>query len=323
MPQPVQFASVAKPAAVFAAEVAASVPASISAPAPAPITAPVAPAPPAPPAPVVRQVALPAPLAPAAPLPPVPPVAPAALAAPAPVVPAPVAALVAAPAATAVPRRRAGGAHRAPEPDPRYALRRQLTELGVPLSWIPEQGDPYRVLDDLVSLLPVAAPLRLEPGQVLAIGGTAADAEQVARWVCSAMRLDPAAVHRVGQAWAASQLAAKLRYERTAPAIVIVETDEAFDGTYPAHDVSAEIVSALAPDLVWLAVDARQKPGDVRARAAGIGTVSAIALSGAARTSSPASVWELDLPVALIDGRWASRGMWLALLLDKLAVLAD
>jgi hypothetical protein len=34
-------------------------------------------------------------------------------------------------------------------------------------------------------------------------------------------------------------------------------------------------------------------------------------------------VWELNTPVALLDGRRATRGSWTALLLDKLADLGD
>ena len=106
-----------------------------------------------------------------------------------------------------------------------------------------------------------------------------------------------------------------MRYERTAPTLVVVDTDAA-DRSW-----TAGIVEALRPDLLWAAVDAAHKAGDVRGQLAPLGRVDALAVCGAARTTSPATTWELGVPVALLDDRPASRGAWLALLLDKLADL--
>jgi hypothetical protein len=65
-------------------------------------------------------------------------------------------------------------------------------------------------------------------------------------------------------------------------------------------------------------VDATRKSADTAALAAELGTPSALVVAGAARTASPASVWELGVPVALLDGRPASRSAWAVLILDKL-----
>jgi len=56
----------------------------------------------------------------------------------------------------------------------------------------------------------------------------------------------------------------------------------------------------------------------VRLELSRLGPLDGLAVFGLARTTSPATVWDLDLPVALLDGRPATRGAWAALLFDVL-----
>jgi hypothetical protein len=81
------------------------------------------------------------------------------------------------------------------------------------------------------------------------------------------------------------------------------------------------VVRTLVPDRLHLVVDAGRKSTDVRRTIAEVGPAQSLFVTGAARTASPASVWELGVPVELIDGRPASTGAWAALLLDALAAL--
>ena len=253
-----------------------------------------------------------------------PPAAPRATAAPAPA--ATPTGLAAAPAATAVAATAAAETGNGGAP-----LRRRLVELGVPVGWIPDGcADTYRVLDGLLDRLPAAAPLALGPGQLAVLAGPAALALRAAERVCAALRLDATGVWAAGcggrvpaersltQPWEAARLAARLRHERTAPLVAVVATDELVDIDELDDDWAAQMVRALAPDALWLAADAARKPADLRAAAGALGRVDALAVFGAARTTSPASVWELGVPVALLDGRRASRGTWTALLIDKL-----
>ena len=48
-----------------------------------------------------------------------------------------------------------------------------------------------------------------------------------------------------------------------------------------------------------------------------LGEVTALAVVAVARSSSPASLWELDLPICSIDGTVATRGAWAAMLIDR------
>jgi hypothetical protein len=57
---------------------------------------------------------------------------------------------------------------------------------------------------------------------------------------------------------------------------------------------------------------------DTQAELAKLGTApTTLLVTGAARTASPATVWELGIPVAVLDARPATRA-WAALLIDAL-----
>jgi hypothetical protein len=99
--------------------------------------------------------------------------------------------------------------------------------------------------------------------------------------------------------------------------LVVVELDRA--GREDArYTWTAQVIAALAPCAVWVAVDAGRKNEDLRADLARLGPIDALVVNGAAHTASPATVWDLDLPVALLDGRRATPGAWAGLLLDAL-----
>jgi hypothetical protein len=232
-------------------------------------------------------------------------------------------------------RRRPVGAHRADAIEDgsrtQYTLRRQLVELGVPVHWVPERTtDAYWVVEQLAARVPSAATPDVAPGAILAIVGPAVEAMRAARQLSDRLHLDRDAIlaagvpdgtvdaeRAIGQRWQAAARAAEIRTARQHPAIVVVATDG-----LPADDPWLPgVVSALAADQLWLVVDATRKPADSRTLLAHIGRADALVVVGAADTTSPASVWELGIPIASVDGRPASRGAWAVLLIDKLAAL--
>jgi hypothetical protein len=180
--------------------------------------------------------------------------------------------------------------------------------------------------------VPQAPALDLGPGAVLLIAGPAAAAMRVAHDVCAAQRIDPSAVVGAGcvtidlparrdltQRWRAREVAVATRAAACEPLVVVVDTEQAESDQW-----AAAIIAELAPDVVWTVVDATRKPADLRRQLASLGRPSdALAVVHADRTASPASVWELGLPVLSLDGRPATRGAWAALLINGLAALED
>lgn len=236
-------------------------------------------------------------------------------------------------------RRRPVGAHRAATDDDagrtEFTLRRQLVEIGVPVGWIPERtADAYWAVEQLAARVPAAPPLDLGPGEILVLAGPAVEALRAARQLCVRLHLEPdtvyaagcpagsvAAGRSIGQRWQAAATVADIRRERREPAVVVLATDCTGDEGGDDTAWVAGLVNAVTPDRLWLVVDAGHKPADARALVHRIGRVDALVVCGAARTASPASVWELDVPIALVDGRPSGRGAWAVLLIDKLAAL--
>jgi len=72
---------------------------------------------------------------------------------------------------------------------------------------------------------------------------------------------------------------------------------------------AADVLVAVQPDQVWVAVDAGRKPADtarwVGAVAAAV-RIDAVATVGSATTSTPETVEELGLPIGWIDDRPAT-----------------
>jgi hypothetical protein len=100
------------------------------------------------------------------------------------------------------------------------------------------------------------------------------------------------------------------------PAIVVIATDATeagADDPWP-----AEMLVALRPAAVWAVGAARWKTEDSRAQLDRLGRVDALVVHSAQLSASPASVWDLDLPLGLLDGRAASTFAWTGLLFPLL-----
>jgi hypothetical protein len=80
-----------------------------------------------------------------------------------------------------------------------------------------------------------------------------------------------------------------------------------------------DLLDELEPDMVWGVVPAERKSEDVAAWAVEIGGMDVMALTGADKTVSPATVLRLGIPVGLLDWRLATPEAWADLLTDRLA----
>jgi hypothetical protein len=207
------------------------------------------------------------------------------------------------------------------------AGRRRLAELGVPIDWVPSDApDARAALTAVAARLPVPPRPPADSGQLLAIVGPAAAATRAAETVRNRLGLDPRFVWTAGDARPnpggtplpdetyATAFAACHRMGGYRPAIVVVPTDTV-DGVTGAD----RMLAAMTPDSTWLVVDASSKPADARRRLRARDDVDALVVTGAADTASPATVWELDTPIALLDASFATPARWVSLLLDALA----
>jgi hypothetical protein len=208
----------------------------------------------------------------------------------------------------------------------RLTLRRQLSEIGVPIDWVPADAPHrYAAVERLVARLPEAPPLPDASGDIVVMVGPAAAARSAAAGVAERMRVRPEQILTVGTGaddlriedpWQAATVAADLRLAADGPTILILAIDADADLRQ-----SGELIAALRPEAYWAHVDATRKASDTTRMLGELGAPTALFVTGAERTASPASVWDAGLPIALLDGRPATRSAWAVLLLDKLAEL--
>jgi hypothetical protein len=206
-------------------------------------------------------------------------------------------------------------------------LRESLLDLGVPASWLPgDLSDPVATINALAARVPVATP-PFKPGSVLVVAGPAEIVVDVARQVRDRLRIQRPLLGvgvsgAVDEVLADEAAAAALRWDADGgnSAVVAVALPEPGSPTSWRDDAAQQrILRQLAPEATWAVADARWRTSEIRAVLAQLQAVDALAVVHATRTVSPAGIWELDLPVALVDGRPATAPVWAALLFDRLA----
>jgi hypothetical protein len=200
--------------------------------------------------------------------------------------------------------------------------------VGVPVSVNPraDTHSLYEALENILEELPAPAAPPRGAGEVLAIVGESGAALQAAHTCAAMLRIPRTQIRIAGlPEQAGAELdnprisgqaeALRLRTELSRadlPSIVVVATDSTEAG---ADDPwAAEMLAALRPTAVWAVVDARWKTEDSRAELDRLGRVDALVVHSAQLSASPASVWDLDLPLGLLDGRAASTFAWTGLL---------
>ncbi len=215
-----------------------------------------------------------------------------------------------------------------PDARARLEMLMQLRQVGVPVSVNPraDTHSLYEALENILEELPAPAAPPRGAGEVLAVVGESGAALQAAH-TCAAMLRIPR--DSIGVAGFGEQAGAELDYPRISgqaeamrlrtelsraelPSIVVIATDSTEAG--PDDPWAAEMLAALRPTAVWAVVDARWKTEDSRAELDRLGRVDALVVHSAQLSASPASVWDLDLPLGLLDGRAASTFAWTGLL---------
>jgi hypothetical protein len=99
----------------------------------------------------------------------------------------------------------------------------------------------------------------------------------------------------------------------------VVAVEAAMDGAGPRW--ARSVVEALRPSAVWAVVDATRKVADIGDYLQALGHVDAIALYRAGASRDPAAVFDLPVPVAMVDGRSATALAWVDLLYEKARAL--
>ena len=79
-----------------------------------------------------------------------------------------------------------------------------------------------------------------------------------------------------------------------------------------------QALAALDAEAVWLVVPATRKTDDVARWASRLGRTDGLVVTDVDASSDPASVLQLGLPVAWLDGRPATPGAWAGLIVDRL-----
>jgi len=225
------------------------------------------------------------------------------------------------------PAARATGPGAGPTARVRFDTLADLRALGVPLTISSEINSTslLAAIEEIVSGLPVAPEPPAQAGDLIVIAGAADQLEVAVAQLAVAAHVPADAV------WHASQLvsgkrtitgpldaarqALTMRAGATASIIAVELERPPVTGRY---SWSSQVIAALGPTAVWAAVDAGRKTDDLRAELDRLGAIDALIVAGAGGTCSPASVWDLDIPIGILDGRRASAGCWAGMLLDAL-----
>lgn len=259
--------------------------------------------------------------------------------APAPVMAAPVVELAPPPAPPAPP---------APPREPVFErmvkdlskCREQLAAIGVPAPLLAKivSSEPLLALRDLVDAAdepnrPAWTPSATRGGALVVVVGSWTVAEGTVRGLAEQLEIDDTAVlavaTAVGDALPAGQSVrshgAAIELVRTARqthsvSVLVVDPGQ---GRHSAERV-ADLVARLEPQYVLVAADAAD---DMQPALAAVDALSAaavevdgLALDGVAGSATPAAAFEIPLPVCWVDGRFATAGRWIGILVDAMSV---
>jgi hypothetical protein len=207
---------------------------------------------------------------------------------------------------------------------------RDLRDLGLPRTMLParERGDLLSMLVSGLRSLPRAPQLPASKGVILAVVGEGEGAWDAAAQVARSMGLDekslayltargaPAKVAPARRITDLEQLQARLERWRKRSTATIVVVDAPMSVNAAAW--SRKAIAELDASAVWLVVPATRKTEDVARWAGRVGRVDGLVVTDVDASTDPASVLQLDIPVAWLDGRPATPGAWAGLLVDRL-----
>lgn len=208
-----------------------------------------------------------------------------------------------------------------------------FVRFGLPARYVPRgvSGTALRgALIESLECLPVAEPLPQSRGVTVAIIGVGARPVALARILAAEHGIDPDTVviateQELGNgvpAWsqitdgptAQERRRSWRRRDHVSFVAVSVTTMTA------ATEWTNMMLDHLEPTQVWAVANAGWKAEDVSAWAQRLGGVDVLAIERLDETVSPASLLEVGVPVARIDGEPASPARWAELLLDRVVV---
>jgi hypothetical protein len=210
-------------------------------------------------------------------------------------------------------------------------LTAMLARLGVPaeLSGRATGHDSYRAIVKILRLLPAPPAAPTEAGDVLLIVGEVDGAVATAHTVTTSLGLAKTNVLIASASFAwthtsasqrlisgdqAAKRVAELRDRVDAPLIVAVAAP--VDGSDAG--LVRSVIDNVEATAIWGVVDATRKTADSARLLADIGRVDAIAVRAWALTGDPATVLQLGIPVALLDGQVPTPYLWADLLCRRL-----
>lgn len=201
----------------------------------------------------------------------------------------------------------------------------ELLSLGIPESMLPSDMSPGMAVAALLRSLrlPAVPPVPAEPGAVTVVIGDRRAAGRLAADVAAELHLtkhdvwvaEPGPEGRTDRLATPADALAERRTWGAGPTVVALSAPA---GT---RDLrwAASMLDALEPSAVWGVVGADRKNEDVQAWAEGLGGLDALALEHLDATVSPASILQLGIPVARIEGRKATPALWAVLLAERIA----
>jgi hypothetical protein len=211
---------------------------------------------------------------------------------------------------------------------------RALRDLGVPGALLPanHSGD---LLSALVEALRALPPLPQPPacaGDIFAVVGEGEAAWDAALQLAISMGLDeravmlftrgnpPVRVAPTRRVASLDQLVARVERWRKRPTPTIVVIDAPMNPK--AADANCEALEVLDATAVWLVVPATRKTRDVADWANRLRRADALVVTDVDASNDPASVLQLGIPVAWLDGRPATPGTWAGLIVERLVAAA-
>jgi hypothetical protein len=207
-----------------------------------------------------------------------------------------------------------------------------LRALGIPEPLLTAVGrmpdEPVLAVTTALRALPRPPLPPSRSGDVLAVVGEAAVAYDAACRIAVDARLDPKqvvlvapertgiGVHHTRHLTSAAEAARRVDRLRRGASAVILAVDAPLGARGAAW--AREVIGCCEATDVWCVVDAARKLPDSADQLRRIGGAEALVVHNAAVTRDPGAVLDLGVPVAMLDGRRATRAAWTALLTDRL-----
>ena len=205
-----------------------------------------------------------------------------------------------------------------------------LRDLGMPDTLLPSRndGDVLGALVSALRRLPAPPALPADAGDVVAVVGEGEGAWDAALQLTHSIGLDDRALVYLTAGTAPSKIAPARRItaldqlpsrldrwrKRTTPTVAVVDAPM----SVKASRWNRQALTVLRPAAVWVVVPATRKTADVAQWIGRIGKTDGLVITDVDASSDPASVLELGVPVAWLDGRPATPGAWAGLIVDRL-----